>query len=273
LVDDLDRDGHDDLLVSQGMVPDPHLDRFPLHYDAVLLQREGGFEVLSEEVGLSLSDHLDSQNEDRTYASRAMARADFDGDGFLDIVTFALEGRVRFHAEVPQADTPNPRCTLIPRPRYVPAYGSGYALRGAGSAVWRRRDIQGQSRLGSSPHVLNPEGAGALRFPSGYQADFDCQGRPGPFEISEPEWIEIVTLQNGTVSLKVAAEQVRNESLSVVFAPELDPGDRRRVDLGRGDCEAEVGWCLWSTEFVGDEQRLMMRLGSRWIPRWFRSNP
>ena len=41
---------------------------------------------------------------------------------------------------------------------------------------------------------------------------------------SEPEWIEIVTLQNGTVSLKVAAEQVRDESLSVVFAPELDPG-------------------------------------------------
>ncbi|MBM65662.1 MAG: hypothetical protein CMH55_05435 [Myxococcales bacterium] len=269
LVDDLNRDGRDDLLVSQGMVPDPHLERFPLHYDAALLQHGGGFEVLSEEVGLSASDHLDSQNEDRSYASRAMARADLDGDGYLDVVTFALEGKVRFHAEVPQADGLTPRCTLIPRPRYVPAYGTGYALQAQGGTVWRRRDVQGQSRLGSSPHILNPEGRGTLRFPSGYRAAFDCQGRPGPFEVTESEWIQLVTLQDGEVSIKIAADQVAGERLLVVFAPELDPGDRRQADLGLGACDVEEGWCLWQTQFVAEEQRLMLRLGSRWIPRWF----
>ena len=142
-----------------------------------------------------------------------MVRADLDGDGYLDVVTFALEGRVRFHAEVPQANDLSPRCTLIPRPRYVPAYGSGYAVKAVDGTVWRRRDIQGQSRLGSSPHILNPEGRGTLRFPSGYQASFDCQGAPGPFEVSEPEWIEFVTLQDGTVSLKLAADQVRGASM------------------------------------------------------------
>ena len=120
---------------------------------------------------------------------------------------------------MPQADTPNPRW-LIPRPRYVPAYGSGYALRGAGSAVWRRRDIQGHW-LGSSPHVLNPEGAG-FAFPVVIKPTLTAKDvlvllGPSPNGLrSSP--------QNGTVSLKVAAEQVRDESLSVVFAPELDPG-------------------------------------------------
>ena len=255
LVDDFDRDGQDDLFLTQGMIYDPIGEGFSAHQDVVLLQRQRGFISLSEEAGLSAHNHQDSGHARRPYSSRGAAKADLDHDGFLDLVTVPMEGVIRLHGEVPTTRSVAPRCTLIPRSRVLPTFGHGYAVRYAGEARWRRWDVQGQIRFGLSPWVLVTSPQGHLRMPSGAVLPYDCGDGPGPVVVEEPVWLELHRREDGLFLLltgdwlvdpvvEVAIEGTRQAHSMVANGP---------------------GFLLDSAPETG---RAMLRINGRWLGRW-----
>ena len=102
---------------------------------------------------------VDSGSELRPYSSRASAKVDWDGDGFLDLLTVGLEGVPQIHREVPTQRAEPPRCTLVPINRYVPSYGFGFAIvpdddphaRDAGIAKVNTACTSGPRRSSSRP--------------------------------------------------------------------------------------------------------------------------
>ncbi|MEC7750381.1 MAG: VCBS repeat-containing protein [Myxococcota bacterium] len=262
VIEDFDRDGRDDIYVSNGSVPSPRVGIFEAHYDGFFLQEPGGSfaSIRPEEVGLSLHDQIDAPGSDWVYASRGAVKADLDNDGFVEILTLPMEGYIRIHSEVPtRADVP-PRCTIVPKPRYVPAYGFGYEVASAQENDWRRRDMQGQLRFGASPYILSTENRGRFKFPSGAIVDFDCLGGAGPVIAEEPEWIRFL-YQEDVTKLRLTTQWTGRgiPQLRVLFD---SPTGAREV----GTFHDGVGWDLTPR---ADEHRLMLKVDGRWLPRWF----
>ena len=266
VVDDFNRDGMDDVYLAQGTLPPPAgIDTivWSLHYDALFLQQQDApFSEVSSQVGISAHDTDDSLNPRHAYSSRGAAKADLDSDGYLEILTMAYEGNPRLHSEVPTLEAHPPRCTLIPRPSLVPSYGTGYALKPTGGTVWRRWDLQGQLRLGTSPYILSPYPAGRIRFPSGATLSFDCQQTPGPVVIEEPrDWIQL-RRTNNRVELPFQAPwlaggipgqlhvAVRNEAADV-RSFRINPDGRR-----------------FPVAIRADDRAVMAKINGRWVPRW-----
>jgi hypothetical protein len=139
--------------------------------------------------------------------------------------------------------------------RYTPGFGTGFALIQEGQAP-RKWDSQGQLRSSASPFVVSPHNSAKLRFPSGAVIPFNCQGTSGPMILIEPEWLGL--------SL--------NESLLTLRMTEARPEGELTVLI-------EPGGTLESVEFISENesrlrlpeqaQRVMLRFGSRWLPRWF----
>ncbi|MBM65681.1 MAG: hypothetical protein CMH55_05540 [Myxococcales bacterium] len=255
VVDDFDRDGLDDVLISQGAVPEAVAGSWTAHYDALMLQRRASdFVVLSEEIGLSAHDGLDAADQDSVYAPRAMLKADLDRDGYLDLVQLALGGVPRIYAEVPLADGRPPRCTLIPKPRVIPAFGAGVGLAEGESETFHYREIQGQLRAGMSPWLISAFGQGRIRFPSGFVVPFDCEGGVGPVVVEEPDWLGIERSADGL--LITAREQTG--PLEVLFEGE---DTLRSV--------AQEGPGRWRLAEDPGLRRVMLRWSERWLPRWF----
>ncbi len=255
LVDDYDRDGKDDLFLTQGMIYDPIGEGFNAHRDVVLLQRQERFISLSEEAGISSHNHQDSGHSRRLYSSRGAAKADLDHDGFLDLITVPMEGVIRLHGEVPTTQEVPRRCTLIPRNSLIPSFGYGYAVRHEGERRWRRWDVQGQIRFGLSPWIVVTAPKGELRMPSGAILPYDCGLGTGPVIIEEPVWLEI---------------RRREEGLFVLLSGDwlVDP----RVEaVFEGRSEAHLmtpsgqGFLLGSAPNQG---RVMLRIDGRWLGRW-----
>ena len=257
VVDDFNRDGRDDLFVSNGSLFFRDPAQMNVYYDTLLLQGAGAaFTTHSEEVGIAPFTTVDSGSELRPYSSRASAKVDWDGDGFLDLLTVGLEGVPRIHREVPTQRAEPPRCTLVPINRYVPSYGFGFAIVPDDDPRPRRWDSQGQHRLGTSPFVVSPWTQGSLVFPSGASVRFDCGAQPGPVIVEEPEWLNInLTLSGRTLTLG-----------------EASPG-------GSPAIYAEPSGELLSLEAAGPSgyrltlpartERFMLRIGDRWVARWF----
>ncbi|HBU47772.1 MAG TPA: hypothetical protein DEB46_05625 [Myxococcales bacterium] len=255
VVDDFDRDGLDDVLISQGAVPEGAAGSPLAHYDALMLQRPGAeFVVLSEEIGLSAHDSLDAANEEDVYAPRAVMKADLDGDGYLDLVELALGGVPRVYAEVPLADGRPPRCTIIPKARIVPAFGAGIGLAEQDQEVFHYREIQGQLRAGMSPWLISASGRGRLRFPSGFIAPFDCAGGQGPVVVQEPDWLRI----DRSADRITVTTQGENDLVEVLFQGR----DDLRVLQPTGPGE-------WQSSGEIPALPVMVRLDGRWVPRWF----
>ncbi len=267
VVDDFDRNGLDDIYLTQGAtwpgLP-PEQDN---HHDVLLLQRAGpGFVLMRhDEVGLS-ANTLDDSNSEQSpwgpaaYASRGAVKADLDGDGALELITAALMGRPRVQSEVPADPSDPPRCTLIPRPRVVPTYGHGFAV-GDEAGRWRRQDVQGQMRFGASPWVMTTAPRGMLRFPSGAEVPFDCAGGPGPVEVEEPDW---VALARRGAALEVALQMPWREAPPerVVIAVR-DPSGQ--VDV-RVAAATPAGW---SIPLGAQDRAVMIQIDGRWVPRFF----
>ncbi len=262
VVEDFDRDGRDDIYVSTGSVPSPRVGVFEAHYDGLFLQEaDGQFLALGpEEVGLSIHDQIDAPGSDWVYSSRGAVKADLDNDGFVEILTLPMEGHLRIQSEVPTRAEVLPRCTLVPRPRYVPAYGFGYEVAGRSGDAWRRRDMQGQLRFGASPYILSTINEGRLRFPSGAIIEFDCQDGPGPVIVEEPEWIRILYQENVT-KLRLNTQWTGRgiPQFRVLFQ---SPSGVREV----GTFHDGVGWDLTPRP---DEDQMMFKIDGRWLPRWF----
>ena len=70
------------------------------------------------------------------------------------------------------------------RPRLLP-------WQGVDGGPWRRRDVQGELRFGLPHVIMVTEGAGTLRFPSGAEKSFDCEGKAGPVEVFEGDWLNV----------------------------------------------------------------------------------
>ena len=262
VVEDFDRDGRDDLYISTGSVPSPRVGVFEAHYDGLFLQEPGGsFLALGpEEVGLSVHDQIDAPGSDWVYSSRGAVKADLDNDGFVEILTLPMEGHLRIQSEVPTRADVSPRCTIVPRPRYVPAYGFGYEVAGRQGNDWRRRDMQGQLRFGASPFVLSTINEGRLRFPSGAIVNFDCQDGAGPVLVEEPEWIRIL-YQEGVTKLRLNTSWLGRgiPQFRILYQ---SPDGVREV----GTFHDGVGWDLTPR---ANETHMMFKIDGRWLPRWF----
>jgi hypothetical protein len=253
LVEDWDRDGDDDFLLSNGSIFD-----LPIHSnpDRLYLQEEGGrFIALGGEVGLHPHGSTDSHREGRIWAGRGAAQADIDGDGALDVIQAGMEGVMRVYREVPNADDPGPRCTLIPRPTVSPTFGLGYTL-------WfgdqpRRRAIQGQTRIGASPWLVSEHSSGVLEFPSGQRSSFDCQGGAGPI------WVdEITTL---SVRRDGSVLRLRSEQLALTRAVIRNAsGARRTIEAADG---------LDGSSLEDSDRAIMVGSAERWLPRWWALTP
>ena len=255
LADDYDRDGKDDLFLAQGIEEAPGTaSTGEEHFDVVFLQREGRFETYTDEVGISRHDRLDSGDENRFYSSRGAVKADLDGDGFLELISGAFEGRPRFHSEVPLPGQ-SPRCTLKPVDRYVPTFGLGHAYKGLQQDAWRRWDVAGQIYFGTSPWPLVPWQQGRFRFASGYETDFDCAGVYGPVELLEPEWIRI---DGQELVLDLQWTESPIETITLAYRS----NDGIRVET------TPTAPRLALTPQPGDHD-LMIALDHRWIARWF----
>ncbi|MEE2837122.1 MAG: VCBS repeat-containing protein [Myxococcota bacterium] len=256
-VGDYNRDGRDDFMLSQGAVWNPGIDTHSTHFDALFLQTEGGrFAVHGADRGLAPFTHADSRTEARVYSSRALLKVDLDHDGTLEFLTAGKEGALRLHREVLTQSELTPRCTLIPRSRYVHGYGVGFALVPGDGSPPRQWNSQGQLRSGTSAHVVTPWPQGGLRFPSGAVVPFDCRGGAGPVEVVEPEWLTLEADARGvllTIDAAIAPGQV-----AYVIQGERTPVPAD--DLGSG---------RWLLPLPQGEQPVMLRIDARWVPRWW----
>ena len=255
LADDFNRDGKDDLFLTQGIEESPgSTSTGEEHFDVIFLQREGRFETYIDEVGISRHDHLDSGDDERFYSSRGAVKADLDQDGYLEIIGAAFEGRPRFHSEVP-LPSHHPRCTLKPIDRYVPTFGIGHAYRDQNSPSWRRWDVSGQLYFGTSPWPIVPWQTGRFRFASGYETDFNCAGQPGPVELREPEWLE---LKDGEIHLDLQWMLAPPSAVKIAYRSDQETRIEEHSPAPRLALAPQPG-----------EHSLMVALDSRWIARWF----
>ncbi len=266
LVDDFDRNGLDDLLVTQGVAVELDAPSFLRHRDTLLRQRSGGSFVRSDtEVGFHIPSHEDSRNEDLLASSRGAVKVDLDRDGYLEVAIAQLEGVLKLYEEQPTADNAPDRCTLIPRNRVVPSYGFGYAVAADQTDDWRRRDMQGHSRFGASPWVLTSVGAGRFRFPSGAIVEFDCRATPGPVFVTEPDWIQVSRADANTALVALDAPWLDSNTACAAAVRDEDGEVRGEAGVRTVEgCTVEVR--------TGDEA-VMVRLGTRWVPRWWPITP
>jgi hypothetical protein len=258
VVDDFDFDGHDDLYVGNGAVPQQTAADFAAHLDLLLLQkRPGRFDWHSGDVGIPPHSTLGSANEERPYSTRAVLKTDFDSDGMMDLIASAMEGHVRFLREVPLAGSTNSRCTLVPMPRYVPGHGSQHRLIFDDDPKSRLWDSQGQVRSGASPYILTPKPQGTLEFPSGARVRFRCKPTHRPTLIFEPIWL----------SMRRVDQRIHIE------VTEHAPQGELSVHLLRGSITEATpeGERHWSIPAPSAGAPLMLRFGERWTARWWRS--
>ena len=263
IVDDFDRNGLDDFLFTQGPVPvvGSTPDHYEKHYDALFVQSAGGeFSMMRDEAGLTPHTMEEARSEEKVFSSRGAVKADLDADGRLDIIIAGLEGSPLIYSEDPQGDD-LPRCTLVPRPRVVPARGWGYALAPTDTDDWRRRDVQAQMRFGASPWVLSSLNAGRLRFPSGAIVPFDCEGTPGPVEIVEPDWLQ-VSREGQTLTIALDAPWLPpTVEVEVALPPEPDAPSVL--------IDAQEEGPVWRSELPEGADAVMLCLNGRWIARWW----
>jgi hypothetical protein len=267
VVEDFDRNGLDDLYLTHGISWPGYTPEGGAMQDVVLLQRaEGSFVQRSpDELGLALHNQEDARAPEHsqgelTYSARGAVRADLDMDGRMELLTAGLVGVLRAHTEVVTDESEPPRCTLVPRGRYVPTFGHGYAVSPQATPPrWRRRDVQGQMRFSGSPWLLTEHGQGLVRFPSGAQVAFDCQGGPGPVVVEEPDWVQV---------------QAEGGQLVVTLdAPWLEDGAPLEValldDQGqvRGAVLEAYGQGRWRAALEDQDRVAVLRLGQRWLQR------
>ena len=256
IVDDFDFDGDDDLFVANGGVPTHSIADFAMHLDLLLLQKEPGrFDWFSSDVGIDPFTIQDSGHDERPFASRAALKADLDRDQMMDILTAGMEGRPRFHREIPILGSEKKRCTLVPIPLYVPGFGSGHRIVLPHDTRPRLWDSQGQVRSGASPFILSPSLVGTLIFPSGAQVTFDCRQTHGLTVLLEPEWLQL-SRDGDRLRIGVGSEapegslSVLIEGQTLVQAIEDQPGS-------------------WTIDAPQPGARIMLKFGGRWTARWW----
>ena len=255
LADDFNRDGKDDLFLTQGIEESPgSTSTGEEHFDVIFLQREGRFETYIDEVGISRHDHLDSGDDERFYSSRGAVKADLDQDGYLEIIGAAFEGRPRFHSEVP-LPSHHPRCTLKPIDRYVPTFGIGHAYRDQNNT---HPGGDGMSQVNSTSNqslAHRPLADGSFSVCQWLRNGLWCAGQPGPVELREPEWLE---LKDGEIHLDLQWMLAPPSAVKIAYRSDQETRIEEHSPAPRLALAPQPG-----------EHSLMVALDSRWIARWF----
>ncbi len=258
LNEDYDRNGLDDLFVSHGPAGP---ENESIHEDVLLLQQPGGtFIPMGAELGLVQHNGEDARQDGALWSARGAAKVDLDLDGALELITVPLNGVSMLQSEVPALGH-SPRCTVKPRPTVVPSSGLGYRVQGVDGGPWRRRDIQGELRFGLPHVIMVTEGAGTLRFPSGAEKSFDCEGKAGPVEVFEGDWLNVE--RSGDRLILTMNSPWWPEDTAWDLAVASVDGSVRPIACQPSEtgCEATVR---------PNDVRLMLRRDGRvWVPRWF----
>ena len=180
--DDFNRDGLDDLFISNGAVMSPEIDAFYAHFDAIFMQNEQGFSLHSGDLGIALSPlRTASTKTAPTAAARCFPISTATAISTSSVLT---RGRL-LPPRVPHRREDTLRCTLVPLDRYVPGYGIAHTLISP-QGDERRRDSQGQNCSGACP-LCSAHGRAASSLASGAEVPFNCEDSPGPIVVSEPE--------------------------------------------------------------------------------------
>ncbi len=260
LVDDFDHDGDDDIYVTNG-APEGARAYGSAYEDSLLVQRaDGTFEDEAAARGVTRRGFEDSL-DGAPYSARGAAKVDFDLDGQLDIVEVAEGGRVRFYTVV-TADVRATWCTLDPRPRLAPGHGYGFEIAGP-DGRFRRRDTQGEVPMWLPRTLLSSASRGRLRFPSGATVAFDCGSGFGPVRVDEPEWLR-VDIDGNTVLIEIDWSAWGGPIEPVAAAVSL--ASPRLTEVLSATTEDEA---TYRVEARADALQAMVRIGDRWVGRWF----
>lgn len=274
LTDDFSGDGHDELFVSQGDVRLAQGEAQQAHMDGILqLTPSGTFAFHTEAAGFPEAPLERDRDGRYRSSSRAAARADLNLDGRLELVVLDYNGSPQVYREMVAADRPL-RCNVDPVSRLVPTVGTGFAFAPEGSRDFRTWDIQGQMRFGLPSRLLLPWQRGTLRFPSGAELRWDCDGRAGPIPLVEPDWLQ-VEAAGSNVTLRIDAPWLFREadiaSIAVHFLAD-DPADPlalhsvSHTETRLSHDALTEGWVI---PRPADADTLMLQLEGRWVPRRF----
>lgn len=245
LVDDWNRDGLEDLLVTVAHVPPTSAERERAHVSRVALGRpDGRFDSHGVRVGFELSPTGDA-------SPRSALRADFDRDGRLDLLFGTTAGSFELWTVDAGEDA---RCTVRVRAFYGDALEGNATFGPSREGPWSAFASLGQIGVGAVDEVSLPWNRGAIRFASGWIEPFDCEGSAGPVRVVEPSWPAIersagswlVRVPDGWRGRDWSAwAEVEGELIAV----ELEP--------------AEAGFR------VGEgPERLLFRVDGVWLDRW-----
>ncbi len=251
VVDDFDLNGLDDILVTNGSFGRDQSG--PVHFDSFFLQRQGrGLEEITQGLGLPV--------EGEPISTRATVKADLDLDGRMDLISMVGDGAPRFMAL--EADPQEPlRCTLRPRSFYVPTHGFGHSIAPEGTDQWRHWDLQGQTRMSTSSHILSPWQRGRLRFASGAVVAYDCGQTPGPVDLVEPQWLTVEANEEG-VFVVVDGSVLEREPQTIQVALRGAQLPSTQVDA----VAQEPG--RWRIAVLEGSAEAMVRVDGRWVARW-----
>ncbi len=259
VVEDLDRDGREDLVLTQGVFEATRaIDGTAApHPDLLFVQREPGTFSRIEEPTLVAADGAQ--------LSRGAVSLDLDQDGLLEVFTARWQ-RTPLLLEEQPTDEP-PRCSVRMLPRIVPAAGYGLASGRYRRAPWTVERMAGQTALQPPNEFVTTLRAGWARFPSGAVMPFDCGDGAGPVVLEEPAWLE-ASWAAGELRVTVESDYWPY-SIRAIAAAIDGPRPATLVTLTTEDEAAAI----WTAAVPVDPGRVMLRLNERWVGVWLPTQP
>lgn len=258
VTEDLDGNGSDDILVTQGLLPSGEV-HWAAHANLALVQNgRGGFVALSEAAGLRPSFPPAEGVGTPARSSRGILRADFDGDGALEFVLLSYDGP----PEVYRLETGGERCTVFAEPSVVPSLGWGVGYGPTATGPWAMRHIQGQLRVSDTNAVYPPAPSGFLRFASGAVVPYDCSATRR-VSMEEPDWIGIRAGQGDEPGRAVAWVDPAYAPGSITAWAERDQTGLETVFVpSSADRPTEV-------EIGPTAVAIMVQVNGQWVGRWW----
>lgn len=252
VVEDFDRDGREDVVLTQGVFDSARAiaGTAAPHPDLLFLQREDGTFERHEEPSLV--------HPDGFQLSRGAVAVDLDRDGLLEIFIARWQ---RAPLLLEELDTGGPRrCSVQMLPSIVPAAGYGLSSAPFVDGPWTVERMAGQSAIQPPNEFVSTLRAGFARFPSGAVMPFDCRDGAGPEVLVEPAWIS-ASFDDGALRLAIDPA-LWPEPITTVVAALDGPRPASTVELAPSDLDTYVA------SIENNPGRVMIRINARWVGVW-----